>query len=220
MGVVPDVKNNGLTASDNPEYYIVRSHAPDETYLNSTGPVAQRTLSIVLRGAISDSALAAAIKQRVVTIDPTLPIKIQPMYQRLGEMAAGPRLYAILLSIFAGIGLLLAGIGLYGTISYLVVQRTHEIGVRMSLGATPARIASMMFRYSAKWTLTGATAGVFGSFFATRLLRSLLFGISTHDPLTLILSIACLCAVALVAAANPARRAARLDPMVALRTEK
>jgi putative ABC transport system permease protein len=220
VGVVPDVKNNGLTASDNPEYYIVRAHTPDETYRNSTGPVAQRTLSIVLRGAISDSALAAAIRECVATIDPTLPIEIQPMHQRLGEMAAGPRLYAILLSVFAVIGLLLAGIGLYGTISYLMVQRTQEIGIRMSLGATPARIASMMFSYSAKLTLTGAAAGVFGSFFATRLLRSLLFGVSAHDPLTLILSIACLCAAALAAAANPARRAARLDPMIALRTEK
>jgi hypothetical protein len=114
------------------------------------------------------------------------------MQERLSELAAGPRFNALLLVAFATVGLLLAAIGLYGTIAYLVAQRTQEIGIRMSLGATRARIAGLMLAHSAKWTLAGAAIGVLASLATMRLLSSLLFRVSAHDPLTLIVSVLCL----------------------------
>ncbi|HLH01830.1 MAG TPA: ABC transporter permease [Bryobacteraceae bacterium] len=218
-GIVPDVKNTALTSGGNPEYYILRGYTPDHTYRNGTGPIAQRTLSIVLRGDIPDSVLAAIVKQKVAQLDSSLPVEIRTMHARLGELAAAPRFQTILLLSFALIGLLLAAIGLYGTISYLVTQRTQEIGIRMSLGATPANIAAMMLAYSARWTSLGVAAGLCLSFFATRLLQTLLFGVSSHDAVSLIAAILFLIAVALLAATYPARRAARIDPMIALRHE-
>jgi ABC-type antimicrobial peptide transport system permease subunit len=113
--------------------------------------------------------------------------------------------------------LFLAAVGLYGTIAYLVAQRTQEIGIRMSVGATPSRIAGLMLAHSVKWTLAGAVVGILGSLAATRLLSSLLFRVSAHDPVTLIAAIACLFFVALVATAHPALKAAAVDPMTALR---
>ena len=217
VGIVPDVKNMDLASSATPEYYILRTHSPDDTYLNNSGPVAQRTLALVLRGIVPDATLAAILKAKVAALDPSLPVEIQTMHARLGELASAPRFQAILLLTFALIGLFLAAVGLYGTVSYLVTQRTQEIGIRMSVGATPAKIAGMMLAYSVKWTFVGVAAGLLVSFFATRLLRSLLFGISAHDPLTLVLGVFCLVTVALVAAIHPARRAASVDPILALR---
>lgn len=116
-----------------------------------------------------------------------------------------------------GLGLFLAAAGLYGTIAYLVAQRTQEIGIRMSLGATPSEIARLMLVHSAKWTLAGAAIGLAAALVTTRLLSSLLFRVSARDPLTLIVTIACLLFVALLATANPVRKAAGVDPMSALR---
>jgi predicted permease len=217
VGVVPDVKNTGLSVSDNPEYYILRPHAPDETYINGTGPVAQRTLSIVIRSSIPATTLAALVRQDIARLDPNLPVDIGTMHGRLDEFAAGPRFNALLLLAFAAVGLFLAAVGLYGTIAYLVAQRTQEIGIRMSVGATPSRIAGLMLAHSVKWTLAGAVVGILGSLAATRLLSSLLFRVSAHDPVTLIAAIACLFFVALVATAHPALKAAAVDPMTALR---
>jgi putative ABC transport system permease protein len=216
-GIVPDVKNTGLAAADNPEYYILRTHRPDDIYLNGTGPVAQRTLSIVLRSPISNAALGAIVKREIASLDPTLPVEVQSMHERLGELAAGPRFDALLLLAFAGTGLFLAAVGLYGTIAYLVTQRTAEIGIRMALGARPSDVARLILTHSAKWTLTGAAVGVIVSLAVTRLLSSLLFRVSARDPVTLIVTVACLFLAALLATANPVRRARSIDPMAALR---
>ncbi len=217
VGIVANVKNTGLAISDNPEYYILRTHAPDDTYLNNTGPVAQRTLSLVLRAPIAGATLATLVKHTIAELDSTLPVEIQSMPSRLGEMAAAPRFNALLLVAFAAVGLFLAAAGLYGTIAYLVTQRTQEIGIRMSLGATPLEIARLLLARSAQWTLAGAAFGVLASLATTRLLSSLLFRVSAHDPLVLIAAIVSLLFVALLATANPIRRAASIDPMTALR---
>lgn len=219
VGVVPDVKNTGLAVSDNPEYYIMRTHSPDDTYLNNTGPVAQRTLSILLRSPLSDTALAARVKREIAGLDSSIPVEIQSMQERLADLSAGPRFNAVLLLAFAAIGLFLAAAGLYGTVAYLVNQRTQEIGIRMALGATRAEIAQLMLAHSAKWTLTGVGLGMLLSLAATRLLSSLLFRVSAQDPLTLVATASCLFVVALVATANPALKAAAVDPIAALRKQ-
>ncbi len=218
-GVVPDVKNSGLSVSDSPEYYVMRTHGPDDTYVNATGPVAQRTLSIAIRSSIPQAALASLIKRRIAALDPALPVEIESMHGRLNELAAGPRFNAWLLLAFAVVGLFLAAVGVYGTAAFLVTQRTPEIGIRMSLGATPAKILALTLNASVKWALLGAGIGIAASFAATRLLSSLLFRVSAHDPLILIAAPACLLLAALLATVNPARKAASVDPMVALRNQ-
>jgi len=123
------------------------------------------------------------------------------------------------LSLFAGIGVVLAALGIYGVVSFFVTQRTQEIGVRMALGATPRRILGMVLLNLARWTLAGVTLGLLGAWFCARLLQSLLFEVRVHDPILLTLSLLILLAVAFLATWVPARRAARVDPMVALRYE-
>ncbi len=219
VGVVADVKNTGLSVAGYPEYYVLRTHVPDDTYLNGTGPVAQRTLSILLRSPISNATLSALVRQEMATLNPTLPVEIQTMHGRLGELDAGPRFNALLLVAFALVGLFLASVGVYGTIAYLVTQRTQEIGIRMSLGAEPAGIAGLVFRYSARWALCGVAIGIPLSLATTRMLASLLFRVSAHDAANLALTGACLLLAALLATAFPALRAAAVDPMTALRND-
>jgi ABC-type antimicrobial peptide transport system permease subunit len=152
-------------------------------------------------------------------MDATLPVQIVPMAQRVGRLSQRPRFNAVLLGLFAAMGVLLAAIGLYGVVSCLVIERTQEIGVRMALGATPARIAKMMLTHTARWTAAGAATGLVGAWLATGWLTTLLFQVSPRDPRVLGAAVALLLTVALVAAWLPSRRAARVDPMSALRQE-
>ncbi len=217
VGVAADVKNAGLVGQDNPEYYILRTHAPDETYLHGTGPVAQRTLSFVLRSALPENTLDGLVRRAIAALDPSQPVEIKSMRGRMAELVEQPRFHAVLLISFAAVGLFLAAVGLYGTVAFLVTQRTREIGIRMAVGATPSDIAAVVLKQSAAWTFAGAMAGVLLTLGATRLLSSFLFGVSARDPLTLVTAVAVLLTVALAASANPARRAARVDPATALR---
>jgi len=146
-------------------------------------------------------------------------LKIETMNQRVGKLADGPRFNAVLLSLFAGMGVLLAAIGIYGVVSFLVVQQTREIGVRMALGASPQGILKMVLSDVARWTIGGVAMGVLGAWLSARLLESLLFEVRAHDPFLLGVALCALLAVAFLAAAIPARRAMRVDPMVALRYE-
>ena len=141
------------------------------------------------------------------------------MSQRVEKLADRPRFNAILLSLFAAMGVLLAAIGIYGVVGFLVAQQTREIGVRMALGATPQGILKMVLSSVARWTIGGAVLGILGAWFCTHLLESLLFEVKTHDPVLLGGAVALLLAAAFLAAWIPARRAMRVDPMVALRYE-
>jgi FtsX-like permease family len=115
-----------------------------------------------------------------------LPVEFASMNTRIGKLTEGPRFDAMLLSLFAGIGVLLAALGLYGVVSFFVFQRLQEIGVRMALGARPVDIAGMVILNVARWTAAGAAVGLFGSWFAAHLLQSLLFQVPAHDPILLI----------------------------------
>jgi putative ABC transport system permease protein len=141
------------------------------------------------------------------------------MNQKVSKLAQRPRFNAVLLGLFAGMGVMLAAIGLYGLISLLVAQRTQEIGVRMALGATPSQIAGLVLAYATRWALTGIVLGLIGSFWATKALAALLFRVPEKDPIAIGAAVTLLIAVALFAAWIPSRRAALVDPMIALRHE-
>jgi len=210
VGVAADVKNDGLTAPADPEFYL--PWKPErEGYF--------RTGHLILRTPQNPQALARWVRSEAAAIDPTVPVKIETMSQRVGKLADRPRFNAILLSIFAAMGVLLAAIGMYGVVGFLVAQQTREIGVRMALGATPQGILRLVLDGVARWTISGAALGLLGAWLCSRLLESLLFQVRAHDPLLLALVLLILVAVAFLAAWLPARRAMRVDPMVALRYE-
>jgi ABC-type antimicrobial peptide transport system permease subunit len=163
--------------------------------------------------------MAGWLKKEIAAIDPALPVTLATMRQRVSRLNDRPRFNAVLLSLFAAMGLVLAVIGLYGVMAFLVGQRTQEIGVRMALGATPRAIMKLILSHAAVWTVGGSLAGLAGSLFAVRAVRSLLFGVPEHDPWTFAVVLSGLLLVALAAAWIPSTRAARVDPMAALRHE-
>ena len=208
IGVAGNVKNNGLAESDSPEYYVVRKH----------GAAAVRSrATVIMRTTMPAPAVAAWLRTSVAALDPALPVTVEVLEKRVAQLAERPRFTAWLLAIFAGVGLLLAAIGLYGVISFLVTRRSQEIGVRMALGATPGAIARLVLRQVGVWAGVGAVLGVIGALFAMRLVERMLFRVPADDPWTFAGTLAILMCSALLAAWIPARRAAHSDPMQALR---
>ena len=210
VGVAADVKNAGLDAQSDPEFYIPWKNEPAQ-FLGSA--------YVTLRTPLNSQTVEKWMHSETASLDPTLPVKIESMSQRVWKLAARPRFNAVLLSIFAAMGVLLAAIGIYGVVGFLVTRQTKEIGVRMALGATPGAICKMVMANVARWTVAGALLGLLGSWFASQLLRSLLFQVPARDPWSIGVAGAVLLAVAFLAAWIPARRAMRVDPMVALRYE-
>jgi predicted permease len=210
VGVAANVKNAGLIEPDHPEYYVPRKHSPQNVTAGATA---------LIRTAIPTRAMAKSVLAEIAGLDSTLPANIETMDQRVGKLAERPRFNALLLGIFASLGVLLAAIGLYGVISFLVARRAPEIGIRMALGATPAAITRMVLRQAGFWTAAGAAMGAVGSLVVVRLLDHLLFHVSAKDPWTFAGAVATLLAVAFAAAWIPSRRAAHLDPMQVLRRE-
>jgi ABC-type antimicrobial peptide transport system permease subunit len=174
---------------------------------------------VIIQTAMPPRAMGNWIRAEIAGVDPTLPVNIQTMDQRVSQMAGRPRFETALLGLFAFVGVLLAAIGIYGVISFMVTQRTQEIGVRMALGATRADVLKLITSSGARLVAIGAGAGLLASLLIARLMASLLFGIGPADPLTFIAVVLFLAAVALVATWIPARSAARVDPLVALRYE-
>ena len=152
-------------------------------------------------------------------LDPALPVELETMRQRLDQITGPPRFYATLLLVFAGAGTLLAAIGLFGVLSFVVAQRRREIGVRMALGASPVQVAGLALGFAVRWAGFGLILGGLGAMAATRWIRSMLFQIEAGDPRAPLAAAGLLAAVAIIAAAGPARRAASLDPMDSLREE-
>jgi ABC-type antimicrobial peptide transport system permease subunit len=178
-----------------------------------------RGATAVVRTAIDPGFAAAGVRRLFAGLEPTLPVEIGSMRTRVEGVTGRPRFYATLLGVFAGVGVLLSAIGLFGVMSFLVAQRRREIGVRMALGATPNLVVRHVLGFAARWTLTGLALGAFGASAATRWLRALLFQVKPGDPWALAAAVAMLVAVAMAAAALPARRAAVVDPAQTLREE-
>jgi putative ABC transport system permease protein len=173
-----------------------------------------------LRTAFDPAAVVRRARTRLKQIDPQLILEnVSTMSQRMSDTVAQPRFYAAMLGAFAFVALALAAVGLYGVISYAVSQRVREIGIRMALGAAPGDIIGLVAGQGMAFTTAGIAAGLAGAFALTRYLESMLFGLSPFDPTTVAGVSMLLAAVAALAIYIPARRATRVDPMVALRYE-
>ena len=208
VGVVGDVKNNGMSAEDALTIYQPFDQGP-------TVPI-----SIFMRSSSNTAPLIAGVREVVQSLDKDLPIaNIKTGEQLLYEAAGQPRFQTFLIVLFAAVALLLAAVGIYGVISYTVAQRTHEIGIRLAVGARPLDVLFLALRQGMLLTLTGTIIGLAAAFGLTRLLSSLLFHVSATDPLTFVGVAALLMTVALLACWIPARRATKVDPMIALRYE-
>ncbi len=210
VGVAADVRNNGLVDTSDPEFYLPWKNDSVESL--STGQV-------ILRARTDPSVVAAWIRSETGALDPALPVKIEAMSERVNKLTERPRFNAMLLSLFAAMGVLLAAIGIYGVVAFLVAQQTREIGVRVALGATRRNILKMVLGNVARMAILGAGLGIFLAWFCVRLFQSLSFEVREHDPLLLAFALCILLVMAFLAAWIPARRAMRVDPMVALRYE-
>ena len=207
VGVVKDTKQRELSGESAAEMYLPFAQSP------------QRSMALMIRTTNPESA-ANAVRREVQSLDPNLPIYgIRTMDNLISESIAAARFRTSLLAVFATVAVLLAMVGIYGVMSYAVTQRTQEIGIRMALGARSLDVLKLIIRDGMLLAGIGATAGLFGAFAITRLMISLLFGVSATDVVTFSLVTTGLLLVALFACYIPARRAAKVDPLVALRYE-
>jgi putative ABC transport system permease protein len=208
VGIIEDVKQLGLDSSAKPEVYF--------PYLQ----VAALSMSLVVRTASNPLSLTAAVKSQIQMIDKDLPIDdAKTMQQLLAESISGRRFNMLLLTVFAVVALVLAIVGIYGVMSYAVTQRTQEIGIRMALGARAADVLKLVVKNGMSLALIGVGIGLAGAFALTRLMASLLFHVRPTDAVTFAGVSICLIVVALLACYVPARRATKVDPLVALRYE-
>jgi predicted lysophospholipase L1 biosynthesis ABC-type transport system permease subunit len=210
VGVAGDVRYNRVREAAPPTFYLTyreRPVAPDEMMFQAR-----------VAGALGP--VMAAIRETVASLDPNLPVvDLQTQVDAIDGALSVERIFAILTGAFAVLALALAAIGLYAALAFSVARRTGEIGVRMALGATAARIRTSVMRDALVQTLAGIAVGAAASVGSARLLRSQLFGLSALDPAVLAVSVAVLLAAAALAAWLPARRASSVDPMTALRQD-
>jgi putative ABC transport system permease protein len=208
IGVVGDIRYIGLDRQPVPVVYT------------STGRFPASALTLAVRTRIAPESLTDAIRREVQNLDPEQPIyHVATMEQRVSDSVGPQRFDASLLGLFAAVALLLAIVGIYGVMSYWVTQRTHEIGVRVALGAQPRQVLTLVLARAAWLALGGLAVGLVGAFVLAHSVSGLLFGVRPIDTLTLLASSAALAGIAFLASWQPARRAAGVDPMVALRYE-
>jgi ABC-type antimicrobial peptide transport system permease subunit len=204
------VKNSGLTSESDPEYYRLRRNRPEDW-----GNYA----AVTVQTAMAPATMQQWMRAEVASLDPTLPVESETMTQRVSKLADRSRFEAALLGLFACIGLLLAAMGIYGVIAFLVTQRTQEIGVRMALGATRQDILQLFGVQGLRIVLIGGVLGLLIAAAALHVTSSLLFGVRAADPLSFTIVLLVLGAIAALAIWIPARKATRVEPMQALRCE-
>jgi len=208
VGVVSDFKYEGLQTEVEPEIYI--PHAQN----------GWRTMALVVRTRVQPERLTAAVQRAVWQVEKNAVLsRVMTMNGLLSDVTARPRFILLVLSVFALVALLLTTVGVYGVLAYTIEQNTREIGIRMALGAETSDVLKLVLGYGMVLVLTGVVIGLVGALSLTRLLKTLLFGVSATDPLTFTMISVLLISVALLACWIPARRATKVDPMIALRHE-
>ncbi|HKO98656.1 MAG TPA: ABC transporter permease [Pyrinomonadaceae bacterium] len=208
VGVVGSVSHTSLQVASQPELYLAYQQNPG---LN---------LTLVARTTSDPKTFAGAVRREVSAIDNDLPVSnLKFMDEIIGKSVAQPRVYALLLAIFAALALILASIGIYGVMSYSVTQRTHEIGIRMALGARPMDVLKLIVMQGMALGIAGLVIGLIASFALTRVLTSQLYGVTATDPVTFAAISILLLLVVLLACCIPALRATKVDPMIAVRYE-
>jgi predicted permease len=207
IGVVDDVHASSVEEEKGWQiFYSVMQRNPDDAQL-------------VIRSQVAPASMAGSVLRALRELNPNQPAaEFRPLRTIVDRAVSPRRFFMLLVGIFAGLGLLLASLGIYGVIAYSVTQRTQEIGIRMALGASRGRVQRGVLGKTLGLVLAGMVVGTLGSLVATRMIASLLFGTEATDPLTYAGTIVLLLVVALVAGYLPARRASRIDPLVALRT--
>jgi predicted lysophospholipase L1 biosynthesis ABC-type transport system permease subunit len=211
VGVAGDVRGDGLNTGDRPALY---------TPMAQESRVWRTWANVVVRASVPPASLAASIKREVGRVDKDVPVtRVRAMSEVLAGSFAGRQFTLALLGGFAVVAVALAGIGIYGVMAYAVSRRTREIGLRMALGAQAQDVARLVMGQTLTVTLAGVAAGLAGALALRRLVENMLFEVRAGDPVTLIAVAALLALVALAAGYVPARRAARVDPSVALRAE-
>jgi putative ABC transport system permease protein len=209
VGVVGDTKTGSLTGEGGMQIYV--PHAQDSQW---------NFMGLVIRTAGDPAAFATTLRREVQALDKDQPIyNVRTMDDVVMDSLGTRRVSMQLFAVFAGAALLLAAIGIYGVIAYTVAQRTKEIGIRMALGAQKIDMMTMILRQSFSVIGIGLIAGLFGALGITRLMSSLLYGVAAWDPITFASTATLIAAVAFLACWLPARRAARVDPVIALRAE-
>jgi putative ABC transport system permease protein len=208
VGVVADVRNSWINRQPEPGIYIPYRQSP------------QHFAALALRTQGAPMAVLSSVRSRIAEMDAELPLyKIMPYDELIHQSVLGPRYVAVLLSVLGVIGLLLAAVGLYGVMSYLVTSRTREIGIRIALGAQRRAVLGMTFRWGAMLLLFGGAIGILAAIAVARLFASILYGVRAGDLQTFFIATLTLSAAASLAALIPARRAAKVDPIIALRYE-
>lgn len=210
VGVAGNVKNAGLTGEDDPEYYTLRGNHPDAWSGHCV---------LLLETSLPVSAVAPWVRSQIAQIDPISPVEIEPFTQTVSKLADRPRFETALLGFFASTGLAMAIIGLYGVIAFMAVQRTQEIGVRMALGAGRLDILRLILGEGLRLVVLGTALGLVAALSLSRIMKSLLFGVGPHDPVSFAGVCLLMMIVALAATLIPALSAMKTDPMEALRTD-
>lgn len=219
VGIVGDVNDQPLGQPVQPHLYRPYLQMADLFFEDSRfGEV--RSMNLAVRSQTDPASLTSAVIGQIHSLDPDLAVEhIRTMAQVISSSVAGPRFNTLLLGVFAGVALFLAAIGIYGVMAYAITQQTHEIGIRLALGAQPRNVLQLVLRRGVRLAGVGATFGVAAALALTRLMAGLLYDVSATDPVTFSCVVILLLAIALLACYLPARRAMRVDPVVALRYE-
>jgi len=208
VGIVGDIKDAGLNEPNPPQIYLPLRQWP------------MPFMTVVLKTAVPPASLADAVRAEVYAVDPNLPLSnVSTLDAIVSKSISQQRFYMLLLVVFASIALLLAAIGIFGVLSYAVSQRTREIGIRMALGASGRTVVSLIVRQAMLLVVCGVAAGTIAALFVSQTMTKMLFSVTPTDPVTFGAVAAVLVGVALLASYLPARKATRVDPIVALRAE-